>query len=914
VCLAGAVAFGAGGSPAWAQADRSPFAACRPSGPEWSYDDLLCIHRTGLQNNALPEARKRLRALGAGDDDHAWATLVLAHATLNDDEAAAIRLYEAAAQGFVRRRDAEGEVIARQNLRILYRRRGQADAAARQVALALAAAEASKQPLIVARASVLDASHLIETGGDVGRARRVLLRAERLAFPGAPIGLRRAILFNLASANSHLGMLDEAIDALERHRALRKEDGSPVDAAAVALNLLVARVSQAEARPVASRRPGLVAMARDVVADAQALARPAPEAWAHYVLADLLRPDDPAGAIGHLRRCLDLEAPLGHPELRASCLWSLSLHEAARDPARAERFSREAIALVSANPGGPRLVQAWQARMRLVWQIETEPHAIADSLEALAAIERLRKAQGDDSSRAAVFSHWTRDYYWLTGRLLDLASPRIDEAFDVGERLRARVLLDHLARAQVPGAADRVPSRARQELARHLAETQRRLASSSLAPDERRALMDRLALLELERDESASGEAPPADSVAVPFASLDAVRKALDRREAMLWYSVAPWQDLYGDFGGGAWVLAITRERVALHRLDTRVEIDSQVAALLGLLGRREASREASALAAQHLGRTLAASALAGLPPSVDRLVIVSDGALHRVPFEALQVGDRPRVLGERFEIAVVPSATLWLQLRRGGPSGTAGRTLVLADPDVPSAGPDADTRLGRLPWSRREAAAIARILRLDEDAVHQGSAASERTLKTTPLDGVLHLAAHARADTAFPERSAVFLAQGGPAEDGWLQPPEIAALRLRGALVVLSACESADGAVLAGEGPLSLARAFFAGGAGAVVATRWAMPDDDAAFVMERFYRALATGAGVGAALRQARQETIDAGRPAAAWAGIVLLGDGLRTPVGGPAQSSRAWPAVFTLSVVSVVIGWLALYARRR
>ena len=49
----------------------------------------------------------------------------------------------------------------------------------------------------------------IETDGDVGRAHRALLRAERLAFPGGPIGLRRSILFALANASLYLGRLDD---------------------------------------------------------------------------------------------------------------------------------------------------------------------------------------------------------------------------------------------------------------------------------------------------------------------------------------------------------------------------------------------------------------------------------------------------------------------------------------------------------------------------------------------------------------------------------------------------------------------------------------------------------------------------------------------------------------------------------
>ena len=160
-------------------------------------------------------------------------------------------------------------------------------------------------------------------------------------------------------------------------------------------------------------------------------------------------------------------------------------------------------------------------------------------------------------------------------------------------------------------------------------------------------------------------------------------------------------------------------------------------------------------------------------------------------------------------------------------------------------------------------------------------------------------MAAHARADAAFPDRSAVFLAPGDAAEDGWLQPREIAALTLDGQLVVLSACDSASGFLLSGEGPLSLARAFFAGGAGAVVATRWPLRDDDAAFMMERFYAHSDRASAPRAALRRARREAIAAGRPAAAWAGLALLGDGRRPPLGLSTAPPFAWPYVSILAL---------------
>jgi CHAT domain-containing protein len=129
---------------------------------------------------------------------------------------------------------------------------------------------------------------------------------------------------------------------------------------------------------------------------------------------------------------------------------------------------------------------------------------------------------------------------------------------------------------------------------------------------------------------------------------------------------------------------------------------------------------------------------------------------------------------------------------------------------------------------------------------------------------------------------------------------------------VVLSACDSAEGSLLPGEGPLSLARAFFAGGARGVVATRWPLRDDDAAFMMERFYQALGAGQSVSTALRQARHEAIEAGLPAAAWAGIAALGDGeLRPITPRPKRGAlRYWVA----AIVGLLIGVGTWRQRRR
>lgn len=892
-----------------------PFADCEPAaGQRWTYDNLMCLRQVGTAHDVRDEVVRRLRAMGAGDAGHPWPTLVLAHVRLDQlQRTQAIPLYETAADGFAQSREAEGEVVARQNLANHYRLRGEVDIAARHVARAVAAAEASKQPLTMARAAIIEAVHSMATGGDIGRAHRVLLRADRLVSSAAPIGLRRTILFHLANASLYLGDTDAAMDALERHRALRAEDGSPQNGVTVEFNLLTARLMAAERRPSRAARDRLIANAETVLAEAKAVNEPYVEAQAHLVLGALVAVIEPERAAAHLQRCLDIEVALRFPDLRAKCLWSLSRHQSARDPRRAEQSSEKALSLLNTERDRMSLAYAWQTRLRLVWHTLPEDAAIAQSREALDAIERLRSSQAGESSRAGLFGNWARDYQWLTGRLLLARSPRLAQAFEVGERLRSRVLLERLARPGATGGAGADGHETSRQLQPRIARTQRQLLSAALADSERRTLLDQLQLLELEQQDLTEGGVPALPASAVPFASLETVQRALDEHEVMVWFSIAPWTDVYGEFGGGSWTVTITRQSATAHRLTTGDDLDAQVAGLLGLLPDRLTASNVWAPPARRLGETLLGEALAQLPPDVTRLIIVTDGALHRMPFEALSLRSGP-MLGERFDISVTPSATLWARTREGRPASPGGGVLVLADPDVPRGSPDGSTHLAALPGARREAQAIARILGLESSEVLQGPAASERFVKRAALGafGVVHVAAHARADTTFPERSAVFLAPGDQDEDGWLQPSEIAELDLRGRLVVLSACDSAEGSLLSGEGPLSLARAFFAAGARGVVATRWPLRDDDAAFMMEHFYKALGKGQSVSTALRRARRDAIDAGLPAAAWAGVTALGDGLQRPF--TPRAARSVPRLGLGAIVVVLLVASVLWFRGR
>ena len=303
---------------------------------------------------------------------------------------------------------------------------------------------------------------------------------------------------------------------------------------------------------------------------------------------------------------------------------------------------------------------------------------------------------------------------------------------------------------------------------------------------------------------------------------------------------------------------------------------------------------------------------------------MIPDGPLQQLPLETLRSASDAAPLAARYELVVAPSATLWLQWREHQARPAPRSALVFADPDLgQSAGSDASTRvaalyqglrLGRLPHARRESRAIERHLGVVDALV--GPDASERALKARDPQqyALLHLAAHAVSDEVRPERSAVILAAGGDGEDGLLQAREIQHLDLRGRIVILSACETASGAVLNGEGVLSLARAFFQAGARAVVGTRWRIRDEDAAELFDAFYARLAAGASLSAALARTKQDAIARGRPAAVWGSLILLGDGAATPFASTATGSPIDRGLLMWAFLAVALLCAFVFRRMR
>ncbi len=732
-----------------------------------------------------------------------------------------------------------------------------------------AAPAESGDPHARARAQTAEASQAIERL-DYGRAAALLKEAESAAFPDGPADLRAAILAGRGRVLWALGQFRASRAAyLEQAETLRRSGDLFGEARArYSVAILAGRLRTLGEMD----RADVVREATKAIDAAVRAGNPGAEARARLLLGQLLYGAD---GIVQFEKALEIGRKLGDRQSARFARRLLAWYVTDADPGRraeAERWLDEVIEEAKGDGDLQDTARGLIVRSWLVWKGGERERWIDAHVRAIEAVERIRDLQSDEVVRARLFSQWAFIYYRFAGRLLDglAASPDpagdIDLAFTTVERMRARVLLDVMdaAGARVAGA---------------------RVAGT-------------------------------------PPVSLEKIRDRLAPDQALLsfHYSVGM---LFPDprmYEGGAWAILVTRAGASAFPISKVQDLPDQVAVLLGLYRRRD---DSGALVGADLYRNLLGIPLGKLGREVKRLVIVPDGCLSRLPFGALP-GEDGRPLAERFSIELAPSATLWSRWKEKTGDGSAEPSVfALADPAVASgsggsapAGGGAPERrtTDPLPRARDEAAGMAAALP-GASVVLVGAGATEAALKKADLKrfGVVHLAAHAVLDDERPERSAVLLAPGD-GEDGFLQMKEIVDLRLRGQTVILTACRSASGAWIDGEGVMGLARSFFEAGSRAVVGSLWPLRDDETAALMRDFSAAIAEGQSVADALASAQRRAIASGAPVAAWAGLVTLGNGGVVPVPRPARGSdpaapSPWP--WPTGAVALAAAILALAA---
>ncbi len=235
------------------------------------------------------------------------------------------------------------------------------------------------------------------------------------------------------------------------------------------------------------------------------------------------------------------------------------------------------------------------------------------------------------------------------------------------------------------------------------------------------------------------------------------------------------------------------------------------------------------------------------LDDSVKRILVSPQDRLCYVPFALL---DRSR------EIAYVPSGATYRMLRDA--AGARGeQVLALGDPELGEGQSFLRGEpLGRLPASAEEARGVGDDVLVGAEASESGLATSLHRRKRWRA---IHLACHAQIDAARPQLSALALAPRD-GEDGLLTLAEVLRLDVPADLVVLSACETAQGKVYRAEGVMGFTRAFMCAGSPRVIVSLWKVDDEATKVLMVRFYelwnpKGGAAGLPAAAALRRAQE-----------------------------------------------------------
>lgn len=310
------------------------------------------------------------------------------------------------------------------------------------------------------------------------------------------------------------------------------------------------------------------------------------------------------------------------------------------------------------------------------------------------------------------------------------------------------------------------------------------------------------------------------------------------------------------------------------------------------------------------------------------KLLVVTEGALQAISFEMLPVPEVQFVgptnvdayvdayLIHRHEITSSPSISTLRAIRsENNRASSPNRTVaVIADPVfskndervrsgpmtpvVAGAASDLDLNgpseprllsvsrggtLSRLTYSSAEADAISAAAPSGTTMIVKGFSANRETAMSARLGEyqILHFATHGFLDSEHPELSGIVLTMVDPKgvqQNGLMPLHDIYSLNLSAELTVLSACQTALGKDISGEGLVGLTHSFMSAGSKSVVASLWKVDDRATANLMRGFYESLLQqGMPTGAALRAAKLKMIreNQWREPFYWAGFVLQGE---------------------------------------
>jgi CHAT domain-containing protein len=527
---------------------------------------------------------------------------------------------------------------------------------------------------------------------------------------------------------------------------------------------------------------------------------------------------------------------------------------------KAEEFARGAAQAAQAAGTIPRIPPALDA----LAQVYTDKGEYADAdrvYDRAANIQDMMIGNADSTLGKTALIKAASDLYAKHFALVAEHIGDTEKAFAIIEQVRGRVMTDLLA----SGANFSPESR----------ETEKKIARlrvglmAARSDNEIKALRNQIFFAE--QNSLVTPEISILRSSVYRVITLRQIEGSLSGSEAILEYVVND---------PASYCLVITHDNAKIVKLPGKQMISGLVSAYLSEVKAKHTAHGE----ARHLYDAL----MHQIPEvlSKKQLLIIPDGQLHLIPFDAL-IDREGQFLVLSRTIAYSPSATSFFLLRTRSKQKSHDRT-ILAVGGVPYDGSNlkaaAVTRgyngasLPNLPGSREEALTAAGAFPLNSRTLLLGTDATETEFKSSIQHEIMHLAVHAIANETHPDRAAlVLLSDPKHDEDGFVEASEIVQLPLHAELVVLSACNTAVGPLEGQEGIATLSRAFLLAGARTVVSTLWSVEDESTLYLMKSFYAELNRGKGAADALASAKRNMLkNFGTNALPyyWAGFIVEG----------------------------------------
>ncbi|NEQ71602.1 MAG: tetratricopeptide repeat protein [Okeania sp. SIO2C9] len=546
--------------------------------------------------------------------------------------------------------------------------------------------------------------------------------------------------------------------------------------------------------------------------------------------------------------------------------------------------------------------------------------------KALEIIEDLRTKVASVELRAFYFATVQDRYELYIDLLMQLYKQNPNQGYDAkafhaSERSRARAFLELLNEASVNirQGIDPKLAKAETELQQQLnaIETQRiKLLSGEYTPEQkanieqtRDQLIDEYNQLRVKIRTTSPNYA--ALTQPQPLTLKEVQQQVLDNDTLLLQYSL-------GEESSYLW--AVTKDSINSYQLPPQAKIKN---AAIELMATITSPRERNGIAkidsaADELTEIL-------LKPVADklnkkRLLIVADRFLQEIPFSVLSIpntdgeSDSYQPLIVNHEIVNLPSVTTIANIRNDTKSRKLApkKVAIIADPvfspddarvtgktttistsenrsrafpleaqKLDRAARDVGIRWDRLPGTRTEAEAIMALIPESERTQAFDFQANRETATSEELSEyqIVHFATHGFANGRQPELSGVVMSlvdKNGNWQNGFLRLNDILNLNLPAELVVLSACQTAKGKDIKGEGLVGLTKVFMYAGAKRVVGSLWVVDDSRTADLMSQFYQGMLEG-GLSPveALRAAQLQMLEGGISPYYWAAFTLQGE---------------------------------------